>query len=379
MQSNNIIKIEAAGAGKTYSICECALKVTENETNAKRVLIISYTNRGIDAIKTEIKKQNMGALSNKIDVMSWYTFLLGEMIKPYQSFLFDINEIKSLDFSEVYGKINYKKKGRKARYINSHGDIRSNYASELILYLDDISNSRVVNRLQEMYSHIFIDEVQDMAGYDLNIIEVLMKSNISIICVGDNKQATFKTNNSTKNKKMTGTNIWMFFKNMVNEGIAKIEKKLVSRRFNRKICSFANEVYSNENNMTTSMSDVTEHDGVVLIAKDDLAKYYNYFCPTVLRYDKKTDTGEYLSYNFGECKGMTFDRVIIFPNGPFKDFLLKEKVLKSPQKYYVAATRAKYSIAFVLDKLPEETDKWKKGVLNIGEHTIEVLDYTTSA
>lgn len=34
--------------------------------------------------------------------------------------------------------------------------------------------------------------------YDLNIIEILMKSNISIICVADNKQATFKTNDSTK-------------------------------------------------------------------------------------------------------------------------------------------------------------------------------------
>lgn len=116
--------------------------------------------------------------------------------------------------------------------INSHGDIRSNFASELIVYLDSISNSRVINRLQEIYSHIFIDEVQDVAGYDLNIIEILMKSDISVTCVGDNKQATFKTNNSIKNKKMTGTNIWMFFEKMVSEGIAEIKKNLVSRRFN---------------------------------------------------------------------------------------------------------------------------------------------------
>ena len=378
MQSNNIIKIEAAGAGKTYSLCESALEITEKEMKKKRVLILSYTNRGVDAIKTEIKKQNMGVLSNKIDVMSWYTFLLGEMIKPYQSFLFDINEIKSLDFSEVYGKINYGKKGTKGRYINSHGDIRSNYASELILYLNNISDSMIVNRLQKIYSYIFIDEVQDMAGYDLNIIALLMKSNILITCVGDNKQATFKTNNSTKNKKKTGTNIWMFFEELIGEGIAEIKKNLVSRRFNREICNFANEVYSNENNMFTSMSEVTEHDGVVLITKNDVSEYYNYFSPTILKYDKKTDTGEYLSYNFGECKGMTFERVIIFPNGPFKDFLLKGKVLKSPQKYYVAATRAKYSIAFVLDKLPIETNRWRKEKLNIGGKSIEVLKYVTS-
>lgn len=82
---------------------------------------------------------------------------------------------------------------------------------------------------------------------------------------------------------MTGTNIWMFFEKMVSEGIAEIKKNLVSRRFNGKICSFANEVYSNENNMSTSMLDVTEHDVVILIAKDDLSEYYNYFLPTVLR------------------------------------------------------------------------------------------------
>lgn len=56
-----------------------------------------------------------------------------------------------------------------------------------------------------------------------------MKSDISVTCVGDNKQATFKTNNSIKNKKMTGTNIWMFFEKMVNEGIAEIKKNLVRK------------------------------------------------------------------------------------------------------------------------------------------------------
>lgn len=36
---------------------------------------------------------------------------------------------------------------------------------------------------------------------DLNEDINLMKSDISVTCVGDNKQATFKTNNSTKNDR----------------------------------------------------------------------------------------------------------------------------------------------------------------------------------
>lgn len=375
MRLNNLIRVEAAGAGKTYGICEEALEIVNAASKGKRVLILSYTNRGIDAIKNEIEKQNCGVLSNKIEVYSWYKFLLSDMIKPFQTNLFNINEIKSLDFTEAYGKVNYKRKGTRERYINSSGNIKSNFASELAVLLNQRSKGDVIKRLENIYEHIFIDEVQDMAGYDLNIIEILIMSNIDITCVGDNKQATFRTNNSSKNKKVTGINVWEFFSPMLESNDVKISKNLNSRRFNQEICNFANQVFPNENNISTIMRDVTEHDGVFIIERKDVQNYYRYFQPVVLKYDSKTKTDELISYNFGECKGMTFSRVIIFPNGPFKDFLLKGKVLKSPQKYYVAATRAKYSIAFAFEKLPEQNEIFQEQYINIGDEEIRVLHY----
>ena len=56
--------------------------------------------------------------------------------------------------------------------------------------------------------------------------------------------------------------------------------------------------------------------------------------------------------NFGVCKGLTFDRVIITPNGPFMDYINKGKKLASPEKYYVAVTRAKYSVSFIFPTIP---------------------------
>lgn len=377
MQLNNTIKIEAAGAGKTYTICSEALQIIESSVSKKRILILSYTNRGIESIKAEIKKQNYGVLSKDIEIMTWYIFLLNEMIKPYQSVMFDINEIKAIDFSEVYGKINYNKAGTRERYMNSQGEIRSNVASELILLINEKSGGKIVKRLTDIYSHIYIDEVQDMAGYDLNVIEVLMRSDIAVTCVGDNKQATFRTNNSQKNKKKSGINIWDFFQNLIDTKIVTVKKNLVSRRFNQDICDFANEVYPNENNISTSMNIETNHDGIVVIENKDVKEYFNYFSPVVLKFNRKTETDDYYSINFGECKGMTFDRVLIFPNGPFRDFLLKKKKLRSPEKYYVAATRARYSIAFVMDTLPEETEWLKKEILGIGYKDIEVMKYIT--
>lgn len=375
MQSNNIIRVEAAGAGKTYNICKEALERVDNTESNKRVLLLSYTNRGIGAIKDEVCKQNMGVIDSKIDIMTWYGFILNELVKPYQNVIFGINEIKSIDFTDAYGKVNYGKIGTRGRYITSNGDVKSKEIAELVLQINKKSQGKVINRLSRVYSRIFIDEVQDMAGYDLDIIATLMYSDIEVVCVGDNKQATFKTSNSIRNKNKSGTKIWDFFQKLISEDVVEIQKNLVSRRFNQEICSFANRVYANENNIGTSMSEKTDHDGVILINKNDVQKYYNYYRPIVLKYDKQTSTDGYHSFNFGECKGMTFERVLIYPNGPFKDFLLKGKILKTPQKYYVAATRAKYSIAFVVDTFPQKVEWLKREEIYLKNEKIEVLRY----
>ena len=49
-------------------------------------------------------------------------------------------------------------------------------------------------------------------------------------------------------------------------------------------------------------------------------------------------------------KGKTFDRVMVFPTNPMKAYL-KSKDLTAAgdlSKFYVAVTRARYSVAFVI-------------------------------
>ena len=101
------------------------------------------------------------------------------------------------------------------------------------------------------------------------------------------------------------------------------------------------------------MSEQTVHDGVFLISKADMKAYYEEYHPQVLRFDKNTDACGFQAVNFGACKGETFDRVMILPNGPLQKFLLKNVKLGSPEKYYVAVTRPRYSIAIVMEKVPD--------------------------
>ena len=60
------------------------------------------------------------------------------------------------------------------------------------------------------------------------------------------------------------------------------------------------------------------------------------------------------SFNYGACKGMTFDRVLLYPTKPLVAFLSRKKLDKQ-EKYYVAMTRPRYSLAVVVDKLPTST------------------------
>jgi len=368
----------AAGSGKTWSICNEALSNVNCAATGKRILITTYTNKGVDTVVGELEKQNLGVSSSCITIRSWYQFLLAELIRPYQSYIVEINQIKAFDFSGRYGQVNYYRKGESKRYLSEKRQlVKKDCASELALFLNEQSRGAVIARLEQVYSHIYIDEIQDMAGYDLNLIEMLFDSEITIVCVGDNKQATYKTHNARKNKGKAGRNLWEFCAEKESCGAATIEQNMVSRRFNSNICAFANSVFSNTNNITSCMNDITGHDGVFVINRSDVEQYLRYFKPAVLKYDRRTDVGGRASYNYGECKGMTFDRVLLYPTQSFAAFLSGKK-LDKPEKYYVAVTRPRYSLSIIMNKLPTET-LFEPVDIALGDNTIKACRFIESA
>jgi hypothetical protein len=118
------------------------------------------------------------------------------------------------------------------------------------------------------------------------------------------------------------------------------------------------------------MNEISGHDGVFLISKADAMKYYLHFQPQELRYSvKTTDVCSPFAMNFGACKGKTYDRCMIYCNEPFKKFL-NGVPLKSPEKYYVAVTRARYSNAIVVNRLFGATG-FERCRISLGEDEIE--------
>ena len=56
--------------------------------------------------------------------------------------------------------------------------------------------SNVMNRLEKITNYLFIDEAQDLSGFDFDILDKILTSNVKIIMVGDSRQNTFNTSNT---------------------------------------------------------------------------------------------------------------------------------------------------------------------------------------
>lgn len=349
MQYDNTLVLACAGSGKTYGMCNDARAVSEN--NNKKVLMLSYTHKGIYSIKKEYAKQNYGVLDKNVVIKTWFQFLLNELIRPYQrSFLGEISQIKSIDFSSMYG-VDYASKMTPSYYMNKNNDVKANRASEFALLLNKLSKGAALKRLEETYACIYIDELQDLVGKDIELLELLFLSSIKIHCVGDYKQATLKTHNPKSDRRKGGIHVFSYLEACKDTHQINIVKNNTSKRFVSDIANFANLVYP-EDPIVGVLETKESAIGVFQILQTDVYAYIECLKPSILKYDVRTSTLGYPSLNFGVSKGMTLDRVLIFPNKPLYSFLLDpDSRLKAPDKYFVGVTRAKCSLAFVVEEL----------------------------
>ena len=81
--------------------------------------------------------------------------------------------------------------------------------------------------------------------------------------------------------------------------------------------------------------------------------YLRKYHPVQLR-DRATVTvnPDYVAYNFGESKGLTFGRILIYPAQPMINWIVdhkKELKFQSRSKLYVAITRVRHSVGIVFD------------------------------
>ncbi|QVX40690.1 hypothetical protein J4H89_23135 (plasmid) [Ralstonia solanacearum] len=339
----NLAILAAAGSRKTEYIVDSALAVSDG-----RVLITTYTNENQRQIIQRIE-QKVGSVPSNISVVGWFSFLITQCAKPYQRAR--VGEpllIEGLNF--VGSRVRFAKKTENRYFLDSSNDLYRDGVSDFVVAVNCDTNGAVVQRLEKIYTHIFIDEVQDMVGYDLDVLDILMASRIRMTLVGDPRQHTLSTNIGPRNKKYRGAGIKSWFEERI--GICELQTRDVSYRCNQVICDFADAIYPDMPSTKSFGVSETGHDGIFYISPARVSEYLReHGGVTVLRHDKRADTLGAPAMNIGVSKGSTFDRVLIFPTKPMVDYLKKRDPtsLKAPERLYVAVTRARFSVAFVVN------------------------------
>ena len=344
MPSNNLAILACAGSGKTSEIVGLA------GGTSGRSLLLTYTRNNTQAIRDRSYKE-FGCIPPSCDIDTWYSFLLSHFVRPYQR-QYRIERIAEIAWIDGKSARGVPKSNTDKYYFSPQGRIYRDKVSEFGVACNTASGNKVVARLAQIYTAVYIDEFQDLAAWDLEIVELLLRSGIQAVIVGDHRQHTFQTNDSPKHKQYRGEGILKLINKWQNEGLCETQTRNENRRGCQAICDFADYVFPYTHKMTSVGVTATGHDGIFVITNASAKSYYERFSPTVLRWDRKTKCDGYKAMNFGESKGLGFDRVLIYPNGRIREFPEKNDrgtIKNAKAKLYVGVTRARYSVAFVLD------------------------------
>ena len=378
---NNKLIIAAAGSGKTTCLVEKALEQKEG-----KVLITTYTQANEAEIRKKIieenyKKNGLACIPANLTVQTWFSFLLQHGVRPFQGVIFEkrikglllvnnqsglkahrnpCNDCKQKNIVDVNCK-----KCKNSIYFGENKEFEHHYfTKDLKIYSDKLSkfvfrcneksNGNVINRISKIYSDIYVDEVQDLAGYDLELLKLLFNCKSTVLLVGDPRQGTYSTNSSSKNKKFKKAQIVNFFSDKVDNLLKDDTSLITNYRCNKPICDLSNKLFPDFREINSGNNVKTEHSGVYFIKEQDIENYLKKFNPVQLRDTKRTIVNEnYRVMNFGESKGLSFDRILIYPTKPFLEWLKDsnaELAETSRSKLYVALTRARHSVGIVTNK-----------------------------
>ncbi len=349
MASNNHLTLAVAGSGKTRGIVEACAAADP----AERILVLTYTSANQQELSDRLAAE--AGSHHNIEVSGWFSFLIGHYIRPYLPFAYEGKRVRGFDFKSEpqHGVANEKWR----RYFNQQSEVRKVHLAQIAHRVNEAAGGAPIRRLERIYDRIFIDEVQDLCGWDLEVLRLLMASKIPLEMVGDVRQAILVTNNrESKNKKYKYMKIWDWFKSEERARRLTVGQECKTYRCRPEIAELADSLFATDRgfDLTVSENDTTtDHDGIFLVKSNDVEAYMRIYSPMLLR--RTAASGRELNYlepmNIGVSKGLGRKHVLIYPTTEVKKLLRRGSALEEQAAayLYVAVTRAEQSVAFILD------------------------------
>lgn len=327
--------LAVAGSGKTSYIID---SINPDKSN----LVITYTENNYLNLRNRIVRRFDG-MPDGTRVYTYFSFLYAFCLRP---FVGDQLGLKGINFEQPSKFANRHKKHDVRRYIDRHGRIYSSRIASFLINFDLIAEVRA--RIEKYFSSIYVDEVQDIAGSDFNLLMEITAGNTDSLLVGDFFQHTFDTSRDGNVNKSLYDDFDAYKKRLEASGFSIDEDALShSHRCYQSTCEFVADKlkiaiasHQDEGNVVEFVDDegwaeaIFFRDGTVKLFYQAHHKYPCY------------------SENWGASKGLNnFDSVCVVLNKNteklFRDGKLDELPPITRNKLYVACTRARSELFFV--------------------------------
>lgn len=341
------IYVAGAGTGKTSLLRDIAIERCANQ----KVLYLTYTDANAAEFTRSVVKQ-VGHVPEQIKIMTWLSFLLTHGVRPFPAKGFT-HRIDSMFFNsnEPHGMSGVRR-GSERYYCPSPGTAYRTRLADLTALCDEQWGGEVIRRVCAIYGVILVDEAQDFAGYDYDLLLSLMNVSHEMVIVGDPRQQTYRTGAKAKNRNYP--NVFSFFESKTDYLIDSTTLS-VSHRCSNEVISLANRLYSEYPAVTASEVRSKNPKGQISeISHRDFESWdpTERARLTTLIWDKRTRVPSGCRVmNMGESKGLTLDDVVIFPTRDMKKWLsdpTTELESGTKAKFYVAITRAAGDLFIVL-------------------------------
>ena len=231
----------------------------------------------------------------------------------------------------------------------------SDKIAKYVVRFNELSSGATLRRLRKLFDVVFVDEIQDFAGYDLEFLRLMMLEGIEVHVVGDPRQCTYQTHIDQKYKKYSGPGIANFFRNECRSNDVVIDETTlqVSFRNNDRIVSVLAQLYPKLSAPQSCHIATESLHGVNFIPISELEVFLSENPAMQLRYSIAVTkiSRDYPVMNIGKSKGLEFNTVVLFPTEVMQSWLLGVEVVmkeKTRALLYVAITRARYIVAVVL-------------------------------